>query len=90
MSVAGPGTSTCPTRWDRALRWLRGYPVTAAAFAGYVGELYGFTIDRKRINLWHHRGDIRRVDNDPETGDPRFRVGQLLERAARYKPRKAG
>lgn len=47
-------------------------------------------IDRKRINLWRYRGDIRLVDRDPKTGDSRFRVGQLLDSAARYKKRKAG
>ncbi|MBV9652657.1 MAG: hypothetical protein JO296_21320 [Pseudonocardiales bacterium] len=95
----GAGTTRCERcrawyfdvadRWDRALRRLKGYPVTAAQFSSYVGELYGFTIDRKRINLWHHRGDIRRVDLDPETGNPRFRVGELLGRAARYRKRRA-
>lgn len=36
------------------------------SFAGYVGELYGVTVDSKRINLWHHRGELRKVDTDPE------------------------
>jgi len=74
-------------RWDMALLTLRGYPATAAQLAGAIGELYGVTINRKTIQTWHHRGDIRPVDDDPHTGYPRFRVGDVLDRAERSKRR---
>lgn len=77
-------------RWDRALRKLRGYPATAARIAGSIGELYGVMINRKRINLWHFRREIWKVDDDPSTGAPRFRIGDVLDRARRSKPRQAG
>ena len=76
-------------RWDAALLKLRGYPATAAVIAGWVGEVSGVMINRKLINIWHHRGLIRAVDTDPDTGDPRFRIGEVLDKAANSKPRKA-
>lgn len=77
-------------RWKRAKLKLRGYPATAAVIAGWVGEVYDVLVNRKRINDWHYRGTLRKVDDDPDTGDPRFRIGEVLDRAAKSKPRKAG
>lgn len=77
-------------RWDRALFRLRGYPATAALIAGSIGELYGVIVSRKLINSWHHRQMISKVDDDPDTSDPRFRIGEVLDRAAKSQPRKAG
>lgn len=76
-------------RWDRALLKLRGYPATASVIAGWVGDVSGVLVNRKLINSWHHRGLIRKVDDDPESGDPRFRIGEVLDRVAKSKPRKA-
>lgn len=77
-------------RWGRALLVLRGYPATAADLASWVSDLYRIPVDRKRVNDWHYRGTLRKVDDDPVTGDPRFRIGEVLDRAAKSKPRKAG
>lgn len=68
-------------RWERAKLKLRGYPATAAVIAGWVGEVYDVLVNRKRINDWHYRGTLRKVDDDPDTGDPRFRIGEVLDRA---------
>jgi hypothetical protein len=88
--LCGTAYTDVAERWDRALRRLRGYPATAALIAGSIGELYGVIVNRKRINLWYHRRMIDRVDDDPDTGDPRFRIGEVLDRAAKSHPRKAG
>lgn len=77
-------------RWNRALFRLRGYPATAALIAGSIGELYDVLVSRKLINSWHHRGTLAKVDHDPDTGDPRFRIGEVLDRASKSRPRKAG
>ena len=77
-------------RWETAKRKLEDYPATAALIAGSIGELYGVMINRKRINLWHFRREIRAVDSCPDTGAPRFRIGDVLDRARRSKPRQAG
>lgn len=79
-------------RWEGALRKLRGYPATASTIAAMAGELYGVMIDRKLINQWASRGDIRPVDQVKVTEDgqravPRFRFGDVLDRAARSAPR---
>lgn len=76
-------------RWDRALLVLRGYPATAADLASWISDLYAIPVDRKRVNDWHYRGTLRKVDDCPNTGDPRFRIGEVLDRAAASKPRKA-
>lgn len=72
-------------RWESALLKLRGYPATAATIAHMAGELYGVMIDRKLINQWHTRGDIAPVpvDHQSDDGTPRFRFGDVLDRAAR-------
>lgn len=76
-------------RWEAALLKLRGYPATAATIAAMAGELYGVMIDRKLINQWHARGDIVPVPVDRHAADegPRFRFGDVLDRAARSTPR---
>lgn len=63
-------------------------PATTAVIAGRVGYVSGVLVNRKLVNSWHHRGLIRKVDDDPDSGDPRFR--EALDRAAKSKPRKAG
>ncbi|MGH3634220.1 MAG: hypothetical protein ACREN2_13500 [Candidatus Dormibacteria bacterium] len=64
-------------RWDAALLKLRGYPATAATIARFTGELYGVQVNRKAINLWHHRRKITAIDHD-DHDDPRFRIGDVL------------
>ena len=60
---------------------LRDHLATAAEIAAGIGELYGETINRKRINQWHHRG--RLVDHGVtlDTHDPLFRIGDVLDLA---------
>jgi hypothetical protein len=77
-------------RWDRALFKLRGYPATAEVLAGSIGQLYGVIISKRLIHSWHCRLTITQVDTDPRSGEPRFRIGEVLDRAAKSKPRKAG
>lgn len=77
-------------RWDRALLRLRGYPATAEVLAGSIGQLYGVIVSKRLIHSWHCRRTITQVDTDPDTGEPRFRIGEVLDRAAASKPRKAG
>lgn len=77
-------------RWERALVILRGCAATAADIEAWICDVYGVAIKRKRVNDWHHRGTLQKVDDDPGTGDPRFKIGEVLDRAARSKPRKAG
>jgi hypothetical protein len=86
--VCGTSYADVAERWDRALFRLRGYPATAALIAGSIGELYGVIVSRKLINSWHHRRMISKVDDDPDTSDPRFRIGEVLDRAAKSQPRK--
>jgi hypothetical protein len=33
---------------------------------------------------------VYKVDDDSETGNPRFRIGEVLDRAAESRPRKVG
>lgn len=80
------------SRWESALRKLRGYPATAATIAQMAGELYGVMIDRKLVNQWHSRGEIEPVDHvetpeSPGRTSPRFRFGDVLDRAARSEAR---
>ncbi|MGH4010264.1 MAG: hypothetical protein ACRDTH_19255 [Pseudonocardiaceae bacterium] len=72
-----------------ALDAYRDYPATASVIAGWVGDVSGVLVNRKPVNSWHHRGLIRKVDDDPDSGDTRFRIGEVLDRAAKSKPRKA-
>lgn len=81
-------------RWDMALHRLRGYPATAAELAGSIGELYGITVNRVTISQWYARGEIHLVDEVPlgEHGGrmaPRFRIGEVLDRAKTMR-RRAG
>jgi predicted Zn-ribbon and HTH transcriptional regulator len=76
--------------WDSALLRLRGYPATAATIAGHIGELYGVQVNRVTISKWHSRGELIPMDWVPmgqgERTAPRFRIGDVLDRARRSKP----
>lgn len=86
--LCGKAYTDVAERWDRALLRLRGYPATAAVLAGSIGQLYGVIISKRLIHSWHCRKTITQVDVDPDTREPRFRIGQVLDRAARSTPRK--
>lgn len=81
-------------RWEAALVELRGRVATAAFIARCVGSLYGMAINRKAINLWHHRGRVHPVAwvaevDDPEPGAVRFLIGDVLDLHL-SRPRRAG
>jgi hypothetical protein len=60
---------------------LREHLATAAEIAAGMGELYGQTVNRKTINVWHHRG--RLVEHaSTRTGWPLFRIGDVLDLCA--------
>lgn len=64
---------------------LREHLATAAEIAAGVGELYGQAVNRKTINVWHHRG--RLADHgSTSTGWPLFRIGDVLALAAGQTP----
>lgn len=83
-------SETCPrcsavhddmqARYHLALRKVKLWPATAAVIARDVGALYDVHVDRMKINYWHQQGDIAPVDHD-DAGNPRFRIGAVLERA---------
>lgn len=64
---------------------LREHLATAAEIAAGMGELYGQAVNRKTINVWHHRG--RLVEHAcTRTGWPLFRIGDVLDLASGQQP----
>lgn len=91
----GTTCANVPERWDRALLKLRGYPATASFISGCLGDWYGQQVTHDTIRKWHQRDEITPVDwveltEGGERKVPRFRIGAVLDRAAKSKARKAG
>lgn len=59
---------------------LREHIATAADIAAGAGELYGRPLNRKTINKWHSRDRLIARRHSP-TGDPMFRIGDVLDLA---------
>lgn len=69
-------------RW--VLDALREHLATAAEIAAGIGELYGETINRKRINQWRSRGRLTEHGFTlDDRRDPLFRIGDVLDLAQR-------
>lgn len=67
---------------------LREHLATAAEIAAGIGELYGTPVNRKTINVWHHRE--RLVERgSTRNGWPLFRIGDVLELAGQVAARAA-
>ena len=56
-------------------------------FAGSVGVLQ-YTIVGRKLGQRTTAARLARSTNTPNTGDPRFRIGGYLDRAAKPRPRK--
>jgi hypothetical protein len=70
-------TYTLRERREWLLDGLREHVATAAEIARGVGELYGVTVNRKAINLWHHRNRLLPAGHT-DKGSPLFKIGDVL------------
>lgn len=77
----------CGARYPMEARraWLlagvREHLATAAEISQGIGELHGQPINRRTINVWHHRGRLADHGHTKQ-GYPLYRIGDVLDLAA--------